>query len=97
MNTDQTTKLKAAIDADLRLKNYRVNARKGDALTQWFITNQNLLSFAEDGAISFNGNDLPTALGKMLSMQDARDYFGVIAAPVPLTPLNPFNSTGFSK
>jgi hypothetical protein len=80
LNTDQTLKLKLAIDADLRLKNYRVNARKSDALIDFFKTYESCLRFADDGAITFNGNALSVALAQMLAMPDAREYLGVVDA-----------------
>jgi len=79
MDSSNILILKTAIENFLRSKNWQHAPRKSDALLQFLVDNENVIRFADDGKITFKDNDLQVALGKMLTLPDAREFLGVEA------------------
>ncbi len=79
MSYVDAVKLKSAVDNILRARNHRALPHKEDALLNYLIANGELLDVGANGAYTFAGDNLSTAIGKLLSRQDVRDDFGIVA------------------
>jgi hypothetical protein len=91
MNSAQFKILSNAVEGALRQHNYKFRdamvTEQGpqpggriDQILDWLTTYERLLSFGDDGQITFKGHDLADHLAFLLTEEDARTFFGVEAA-----------------
>jgi hypothetical protein len=79
MSYVDASRLKVALDNILSKKNYRQLPHKKNTLLDYLIERGELLAVGDNGGFTFGGEGLYTVIGRLLSRQDLRDDFGIIA------------------
>jgi hypothetical protein len=92
MNIEETLRLKLALRAAIDRKPYLLSPGKIDKLTAYFIARGDVVTFREDGVISFLGVTLDDAVEEVKLSRDGSDFFDDGLAP--LTRDNPKINNG---